>query len=101
MFGTAERPRMCVYKSSKHIYVQFIDDDKGETLFAVSTKTNELQDSLKGKAGIEKASAVGNLAAQKAKDAGIKTIVFDRGGYRYHGKVKAVAEAARKSGLQF
>jgi len=101
MFGTSETPRMCVYKSTKHIYVQFIDDDKGETLFAVSTKTNELKDSLNGKTGIEKAAAVGKLAAEKAKDAGIKKIVFDRGGYRYHGKVKAVAEAAREGGLQF
>lgn len=99
--GTENRPRMCVYKSSKHTYVQFIDDDKGETLFAVSTKSNDLKDKLDGKTGIEKAAAVGELAAKKANEAGIKTIIFDRGGYKYHGKVKAVAEAAREGGLQF
>jgi len=92
---------MCVYKSSKHIYVQFIDDNKRETLFAVSTKSKDLADNLNGKTGVEKATEVGKLAAEKAKDAGIQTIVFDRGGYKYHGKVKAVAEAAREGGLQF
>jgi large subunit ribosomal protein L18 len=99
--GTAERPRLSVYRSLKHIYLQIINDGAGETLVSVSTKTAELQDSLKGKSYSERAAVVGKFIAEKAVEKGITTVVFDRGGYLYHGKVKAVAEAAREGGLQF
>lgn len=99
--GTAEKPRLSVFKSSKHLYAQIIDDDEGKTLAFVSTKSKELQDKLKGKTGIEKAEIIGTEIAAKAKDAKIKTIVFDRNGYQFHGKVKTIADAARKGGLEF
>ncbi len=99
--GTAEKPRMNVYKSSKHLYVQFIDDNNGITLSAISTLCKEIHKDLDGKNGVEKAELVGKYAAEKAKEAGIQEVVFDRGGYIYHGKVKAIAEAARKNGLKF
>jgi large subunit ribosomal protein L18 len=99
--GTAERPRLSVYRSLKHIYLQVIDDQAGETLVAASTKTAELQEHLKGKSYSERAAVVGKFIAEKAIEKGVTTVVFDRGGYLYHGKVKAVAEAAREGGLQF
>lgn len=99
--GTAERPRLSVYRSLKHIYLQVIDDQAGETLVAASTKTAELQEQLKGKSYTERAAVVGKFIAEKAIEKGVTTVVFDRGGYLYHGKVKAVAEAAREGGLQF
>jgi len=99
--GTAEKPRMNVYKSSKHLYVQFIDDENGRTLAAISTLNKEIGKDLKGKTGVEKAEVIGRNAAEQAKKAGIDHVVFDRGGYIYHGKVKAVAEAARENGLKF
>lgn len=99
--GTAEKPRLSVFKSSKHIYAQIINDDEGLTLVSASTKSKDLQDQFAGKTGIEKAEIIGNQIAEKAKEADIKTIVFDRNGYRYHGKLKAIAEAARKGGLDF
>ena len=99
--GTAEKPRMNVYKSSKHIYVQFIDDNNGRTLASVSTLSKEIRKDLDGKAGVEKAEVIGKYAAEKAKEAGIEQVVFDRGGYIYHGKIKAIAEAARENGLKF
>jgi len=101
ILGTAEKPRMNVYKSSKHLYVQFIDDDNGRTLTATSTLSSEISKDLDGKAGVEKAEVVGKHAAEKAKELGIDEVVFDRGGYIYHGKVKAIAEAARENGLKF
>jgi len=97
--GTAERPRLNVFKSLKNIYVQVIDDTTGKTLVSASTKDAE----MKGKYGgnIEAAMAVGELIAKKCKAAKIKQIVFDRGGYIFHGRVAAVAEGARKGGLDF
>jgi large subunit ribosomal protein L18 len=99
--GTAERPRLSVYRSLKHIYLQIIDDNAEVTLVAASTKTAELSDALKGKSYSERAAIVGKYIAEKAVEAGITTVVFDRGGYLYHGKVKAAAEAAREGGLKF
>jgi large subunit ribosomal protein L18 len=99
--GSAVRPRLSVYKSLKHIYVQIIDDEKGVTIQAISTKSPEIAASAKGKPGVEKAAIVGKSIGQKAKEAGIEKVVFDRSGYRYHGKIKALADAAREAGLQF
>jgi len=101
VYGTADKPRMNIFKSSKHLYVQFIDDEGGRTLAATSTLSKEVTKSLKGKTGLEKAEVIGKDAAEKAKKAGIDQVVFDRGGYIYHGKVKAIADAARENGLKF
>lgn len=98
--GTAESPRLCVYKSLNHIYAQIIDDQEGVTLVAASTLDKELSD-LSSKANIEAAKKVGTQIAQKAQAKGITSVVFDRGGYKYHGKVAALADAAREGGLQF
>ena len=94
--GSAERPRLAVFRSAKHIYVQVIDDDKGVTLASASSLT----DKVDGK-GVEKAAKVGALAGERAKAAGINTIVFDRSSFRYHGRVKALADAVREAGLKF
>lgn len=99
--GTAARPRLCVFKSNKHVYAQLIDDQKGVTLAAASTLTKSIADQLEGKTPLEKASVVGREAGRLAQEVGITTVVFDRGGYRYHGIVKALAEGARESGLVF
>ena len=99
--GTAERPRLSVFRSNLHIYAQIIDDTKGMTLAAASTKEKSLADSLSKTWDKEAAKAVGTAVAKKAMDKGITTVVFDRGGYIYHGKVQALAEAAREAGLQF
>jgi len=97
--GTAERPRLRVYKSAKHIYAQVIDDVAGRTLVSMSTVAKDFQgEDLKGKTG--KAHQVGKLIASKAKAAGIEKVVFDRGGYIYHGRVKALSEGAREGGLE-
>jgi large subunit ribosomal protein L18 len=93
--GTAERPRLTVYRSNKHIYAQMIDDVAGKTLVSSSTLAES-----NGGDRIAQAKAVGTDLAKKAKDAGISSAVFDRGGFRYHGRVKAVAEAAREEGLK-
>ncbi|TCP24178.1 LSU ribosomal protein L18P [Scopulibacillus darangshiensis] len=97
--GTAERPRLNVFRSSKHIYAQLIDDVKGETLVSSSTVDKEL--SLEKGANVDAAKKVGELVAKRALDKGLETIVFDRGGYLYHGRVKALAEGAREAGLKF
>lgn len=97
--GTAEKPRMNVFRSNKDIYVQFIDDNVGHTLLAVSSLDEKVAGEKKTK--IEQAELVGKLAAEKAKGAGIEDVVFDRNGYLYHGRVKSLAEAARKAGLKF
>lgn len=99
--GTAERPRMSVYRSNKQIYVQFIDDIAGVTLATASSKDKSLVDQLKGKPGTEVAKVVGKLAAEKAQEKGIQAVVFDRNGYLYHGRVKSLAESAREGGLKF
>jgi len=99
--GTAERPRLNVFRSLKHIYAQVIDDDKGDTLVAASTLDPELREKLNGLTKTEQAELVGKLVAERALALGIKKVVFDRGGYKYHGRVKALAEGSRKAGLEF
>jgi large subunit ribosomal protein L18 len=99
--GTAARPRLCVFRSLGHIYAQIINDDKGETLVAASTLEPGIEGDLKGKAKIARAELVGSLVAKRAISQGIEQVVFDRGGYLYHGRVKALAEGARQGGLKF
>ncbi len=101
IFGTPERPRLCVFRSLKHIYAQIIDDTIGHTLVAASTLDPALREKIKGKTKTEQAREVGLLLAQKALAKGITKVAFDRGGYKYHGRVKALAEGARKGGLEF
>jgi len=96
--GTAERPRLCVYRSNANIYAQIIDDDKGVTLVSASTLDKEIKTKHSNKAA---AKEVGELISKRAKEKKIKTVVFDRSGYIYHGIVKELAEAARESGLEF
>ncbi len=96
-----ERPRLSVYRSSKNIYAQVIDDAKGHTLCAASTLEKDLKGSLKTGADAAAAAEVGKLIAERAKQAGVTAVVFDRGPYIYHGRVKALAEAAREGGLNF
>ncbi len=98
--GTAERPRLCVYKSLKHIYAQIIDDESGRTLVSASTLDIDLRDKVKG-CNIKSATVIGEAIAKKALAKGIEKVVFDRNGYIYHGKVKALADSARKAGLKF
>ena len=100
VFGTSEQPRLSVYKSIKHIYVQVIDDKNGVTLAAASTLASDVRDKVSGN-NIEAAKLVGNEIGKKAVEKNITNVVFDRGGYRYHGKLKALAEAAREAGLKF
>ncbi len=95
------RMRLSVYRSGKHIYAQVIDDNEGATLAAASTLDKDIKGKVKNGAGIEAAGEVGKLVAERAKKAGVEVVVFDRGGYLYHGRVKALAEAARESGLAF
>ena len=97
--GTVERPRLVVFRSIKHVYAQLVDDGRGATIMGVSDDTEGL--SLEGKGKVAKAKAVGKLLAEKAKAGGITKVVFDRGGYRYHGRVQAVADGAREGGLEF
>ncbi len=99
--GTAERPRMCVFRSNKQIYVQVIDDQQGKTLVAAASNDKELAAQCKGKTGIEAAAIVGKAVAERAIAKGITTIAFDRGGYLFHGRVKSLADAAREGGLVF
>jgi large subunit ribosomal protein L18 len=99
--GTAKCPRLNVYRSLNEIYAQVIDDTKGHTLASASTLDAELKKKLKGLKKTEQARLVGELVAERAKEHGIRQVVFDRGGYKYHGRVKALAEAARESGLKF
>jgi len=99
--GSAARPRLAVFRSNKHIYAQVIDDAKGATLTAASTLDADAKKDLKKGGNIAAAKAVGKLVAQRAKAKGIETVLFDRGGYLYHGRVKALAEAAREAGLKF
>jgi len=99
--GTPERPRLNVFRSVEHIYVQVIDDMAGHTLAAASTIEPEVRTQLDGKTKVQAAKLVGHLVAERAKKAGVKQVVFDRGGYQYHGRVQAVAEGAREAGLEF
>lgn len=99
--GTAARPRLNVFRSSKHVYAQIIDDVKGVTIVAASTQDKELQESVKNGGNVDAARQVGELIAKRAKEKGIDQIVFDRGGYLYHGRIQALADAAREAGLVF
>src|SRR6266849_2586635 len=99
--NAGERPRLSVHRSGKHIYAQVIDDAKGATVAAASSLEKPLRESLKSGANVEAAKAVGKLVAERAAAKGIKQVVFDRGAYLYHGRVKALAEAAREGGLSF
>jgi large subunit ribosomal protein L18 len=99
--GTAERPRLCVYRSLRHLYVQVIDDDLGATLVAASTLEKATAGQLKSTANREAAAVIGKVVAERAKDRGVESVVFDRGGFTYHGVIRAIAEAARESGLKF
>ncbi len=99
--GTPERPRMNVYRSLKNIYVQIIDDLAGNTLVAASTRDKAIEDSIKNGSNKEAAKLVGELIAERALEKDIKKVVFDRGGFKYHGRIKELAEAAREKGLEF
>jgi len=100
--GTNARPRLCVYRSSKHIYVQVISDESGQTLTTVSSLSVELRPTLQKKtATVAAAKEVGTLVARRCQEQGIVQVVFDRNGFLYHGRVRALAEAAREAGLQF
>jgi large subunit ribosomal protein L18 len=99
--GTAERPRMVVFRSNKQIYVQVIDDEQGKTLCAAASNDKDLAAQCKGKTGIEAAAVVGKAIAERALAKGITAICFDRGGYLFHGRVKSLADAAREGGLVF
>ena len=100
--GTPDRPRLNVFRSSAHTYAQLIDDTRGHTIAAASSREPDVLDRLNGSATkSDKARAVGQLIGQRAKEAGIESVVFDRGGYKFHGRVKAVAEGAREAGLKF
>ncbi|RKQ32330.1 50S ribosomal protein L18 [Oceanobacillus halophilus] len=97
--GTTERPRLNVYRSNKHIYAQLIDDTTGVTVASASTKDKDLN--MESTGNVEAAKQVGELIAKRAQDKGFKSVVFDRGGYLYHGRVKALADSAREAGLEF
>jgi large subunit ribosomal protein L18 len=99
--GTPTRPRLCVFRSLTNIYAQVIDDLKGYTLVAASTLDAEVKGQANGKAKSARAELVGSLIAKRTLEKGLKQVTFDRGGYKYHGRVKALAEAARKAGLKF
>ena len=101
VFGSPERPRLSVYRSAKHIYAQLIDDYAGKTLASVATTADDVRGELKTGANVAAAKKVGTAIAERAKAAGITKVAFDRGGRKYHGRVKALADAAREGGLQF
>jgi large subunit ribosomal protein L18 len=99
--GTAERPRLCIFRSARHIYAQIIEDSTGRTLVAASTQNGEVAEGLKATGNVDAAKAVGAALAQKALAQDINRVVFDRNGFLYHGRVKALADAAREAGLSF
>jgi large subunit ribosomal protein L18 len=99
--GTPERPRLAIFRSLKHIYAQVIDDTEAKTLASASTMDGSLKGSLKTGGDIEAAKAVGKLIAERAKEKGVSKVVFDRGGFAYHGRVASLADAAREGGLDF
>jgi large subunit ribosomal protein L18 len=101
LFGTTERPRLSVFRSDKHIYAQVIDDFAGTTLVSAASTLTDVRGDLKNGGNLEAAKRVGKAIAARAKAAGITKVAFDRGGRRYHGRVKALADAAREGGLQF
>src|SRR2546428_5230718 len=99
--GSPARPRLAVFRSNKHIYAQIIDDSKGTTVIAASSLDVDAKKDLKGGGNVTAAKAVGKLVAERAKAKGIDVVLFDRGGYLYHGRIKALADAAREAGLKF
>lgn len=99
--GTVERPRLNIFRSSKHIYAQLIDDVAGVTIVSASTMDKEIKEEITNGGNVESARKVGELIAKRAKDKGHTVVVFDRGGYLYHGRVQALADAAREAGLEF
>ena len=99
--GTAERPRLAVFRSNNHVYAQVIDDVAGKTLVSASTLEKDIKAELKNTDDIEAATKVGDVVAKRALEKGIKAVVFDRGGFLYHGRIQALADAAREAGLQF
>ena len=99
--GTTSRPRLCVFRSLNHIYAQVIDDTQGNTLVSASTLDAEIKNDTAGKSKTERAGMVGELLAKRAKAKKISQVAFDRGGFKYHGRIKALADAARKGGLKF
>ncbi|NHN35155.1 50S ribosomal protein L18 [Paenibacillus agricola] len=99
--GTALRPRLNIFRSSKHMYAQLIDDVQGVTIVSASTQDKELKDGISNGGNAEAARKVGSLIAERAKQNGVEKVVFDRGGYLYHGRVQALADAAREAGLEF
>ncbi len=99
--GNVGRPRLCIYRSLKYIYAQIVDDSQGKTLVAASTAEKNVRGDLKQGGNIQASKLVGKTIAERAKAKGIEAVVFDRGGYLYHGRIKAVAEAAREAGLKF
>jgi large subunit ribosomal protein L18 len=99
--GTESRPRLCVFRSNKHIYAQIVDDAKGTTLTAASTLDADAKAQVKNGGNVAAAKAVGAMVAKRALEKGIQSVLFDRGGYIYHGRVKALADAAREAGLKF
>lgn len=101
IFGAPDRPRLNVYRSLKHIYVQVVDDTRGQTILGVSTLSEEIKDAIKGMKKTDQAKAVGKLLADKLIKKDIKTVVFDRNGLKYHGRIKALADASREAGLKF
>ena len=101
LLGTAERPRLNVYRSLNHIYAQVVSDDSGQTLAAASTLTAELREALKSRRNVQAAKVVGKTIAERCLSKGISQVIFDRNGFLYHGRVKALADAAREAGLKF
>lgn len=101
VYGTAERPRLTVFRSATNIYAQIIDDDRGVTLCSASTRSKDLRDGLKGGGNIEAAKKIGSAIAEKAKAQNIEQVCFDRSGFKFHGRIKGLADAAREAGLKF
>ena len=99
--GTSERPRLCVHRSVKHIRAQVIDDQTAQTICSASSLDKDVRKQIKGGGNIAASKVVGKVIAERAKEKGIEKVVFDRGGYQYHGRVQALAEAAREAGLKF
>lgn len=99
--GTAQRPRLTVFRSAGHIYAQVIDDDTGQTICEASSRSKDLRGEIKGGGNVAAAKAVGSALAERAKAKNVETVCFDRSGYRYHGRIKGLADAAREGGLKF
>ena len=101
LVGTANRPRLCVFRSARHIYAQIIDDSPGQTLAAASSMEKEFRENPESKSKLAAAGRVGKIIGERAKEKGFKKVVFDRNGFLYHGRIKAVSEGAREAGLEF